>query len=76
MESVFLASKLRFAFYAAAIVFALSITLLCRYAVWRDYRRETRVAQLRSEFVANVSHELRTPITAIQMFWEPFSSTP
>src|SRR4029453_535380 len=40
------------------------------YLLWRDVRRELRVAELRSEFVSSVSHELKTPLTAIRMFAE------
>src|SRR5580704_17305250 len=63
-------TKLRFAFYAAAIVFALSVTLFSRYVVWREMRQEGQLAALRAQFVSNVSHELRTPLTSIQMFAE------
>jgi signal transduction histidine kinase len=73
VESLFRESSLRFAFYAAAIVFALSVTLFCRYAVWRDVKRESHLAALRSQFVSNVSHELRTPLTSIRMFAETLS---
>jgi signal transduction histidine kinase len=38
--------------------------------MWRDTRRETRMAELRSQFVASVSHELKTPLTGIRMFAE------
>jgi signal transduction histidine kinase len=63
-------TKLRFAFFAAAIVFALSVTLFSRYVVWREMRQEGQLAALRAQFVSNVSHELRTPLTSIQMFAE------
>jgi signal transduction histidine kinase len=61
-------SKTRFAFYAAAIVFALGVTLFCRLIVWREMQRERDLATLRAKFVTDVSHELRTPLTAIRMF--------
>jgi two-component system phosphate regulon sensor histidine kinase PhoR len=67
IHSAYRESNLRFAFYACAVILALSVTLFCRYVVWQDYRRETELADLRSQFVANVSHELRTPLTSIQM---------
>src|SRR3979411_1809794 len=70
IHSAYRESNLRFAFYACAVVLALSVTLFCRYVVWQDYRRETELADLRSQFVADVSHELRTPLTSIQMFAE------
>jgi signal transduction histidine kinase len=63
-------SKSRFAFYAAAIVFALGVTLFCRLIVWREMQRERDLAQLRARFVTDVSHELRTPLTSIRMFAE------
>jgi two-component system phosphate regulon sensor histidine kinase PhoR len=70
IHSVYRESNLRFAFYGCAVILALSVTLFCRYVVWQDYRRETELADLRSQFVAHVSHELRTPLTSIQMFAE------
>jgi two-component system, OmpR family, phosphate regulon sensor histidine kinase PhoR len=70
IHSVYRESNLRFAFYGCAVFLALSATLFCRYVVWQDYRRETELADLRSQFVAHVSHELRTPLTSIQMFAE------
>jgi two-component system, OmpR family, phosphate regulon sensor histidine kinase PhoR len=70
IHSVYRESDLRFAFYGCAVILALSVTLFCRYVVWQDYRRETELADLRSQFVAHVSHELRTPLTSIQMFAE------
>jgi signal transduction histidine kinase len=63
-------SKSRFAWYAAAIVFALGVTLFCRFMVWREMQRERDLAQLRARFVTDVSHELRTPLTSIRMFAE------
>lgn len=61
---------IRNSFYLAALAFVLSITLFGGYFLFRDVRRELRVAQLRSDFVSSVSHELKTPLTAIRMFAE------
>jgi signal transduction histidine kinase len=57
-------------FYLAALALALTVGLLGGYLVWRDVRRELRMAELRGHFVSSVSHELRTPLTAIRMFAE------
>jgi signal transduction histidine kinase len=55
-------------FYMAALALALTVALLGGYLLWRDVRRELRMAELRGHFVSSVSHELRTPLTAIRMF--------
>jgi len=64
------AGSSRPAFLASALVLAVGLTLLAGYLLWRDVRREQRLAELRSHFVASVTHELKTPLTAIRMFTE------
>jgi signal transduction histidine kinase len=54
--------------YVWALLLVLGITLFGGYLLWRDVRREVRLAALRSQFVAGVSHELKTPLTSIRMF--------
>jgi len=39
-------------------------------AVGRLVRRETEMAQLKADFVANVSHDLKTPLSVIRMYGE------
>jgi signal transduction histidine kinase len=57
-------------FYVVSLVLVLGLTAVGGYLVWRDVRRELRVAELRSQFVSSVSHELKTPLTSIRMFAE------
>ncbi|HXI19531.1 MAG TPA: HAMP domain-containing sensor histidine kinase, partial [Gemmatimonadales bacterium] len=39
-------------------------------ATYRLVRRESEIARLKSDFVANVSHDLKTPLSLIRMFSE------
>jgi len=57
-------------FYVPAIALVISLNLVGGYLLWRDTRREMRLAELRSQFVSSVSHELKTPLTSIRMFAE------
>jgi signal transduction histidine kinase len=58
------------AFYLIALFLILGITLFGSYLLWRDIRRDVRMAEMRSQFVSSVSHELKTPLTSIRMFAE------
>jgi signal transduction histidine kinase len=62
--------KLESSLYIFTLILVLSVTFFGAYLVWRDVRRELRLAALRSQFVSSVSHELRTPLASIRMFAE------
>jgi two-component system phosphate regulon sensor histidine kinase PhoR len=38
--------------------------------IYRNVRRESELARMKTDFVSNVSHELRTPLALIRMFAE------
>lgn len=57
-------------FYWLILILVIGFTGFGMYLLWRDFRRELKLAELRSQFAASVSHELKTPLTAIRMYAE------
>ncbi|WP_020530499.1 sensor histidine kinase [Flexithrix dorotheae] len=55
------------------LIFILAVNVLLLIGVvmvFRNIRKEVRLAQVKSDFVSNVSHEIRTPLSLISMFAE------
>jgi signal transduction histidine kinase len=43
-------------------------------SLWRGYRRQARLSEMKSNFVSSVSHELRAPIAAVRLMAESLDS--
>jgi len=56
--------------FLAAFALLLVVIVLGLGATYRVVRRESEMARLKSDFVANVSHDLKTPLSLIRMFAE------
>lgn len=46
------------------------LLLAASVMIYKTIKKETELAELRTDFVSNVSHELRTPLSLIRMFAE------
>lgn len=59
--------------YRMSLILVACVNILLIAGIWlvfRNIKKEMRLAQIKSDFVSNVSHELRTPLALISMFAE------
>jgi len=56
--------------FTGALCLLLAVIVAGVVATYRLVRRETEIARLKADFVANVSHDLKTPLSLIRMFGE------
>jgi signal transduction histidine kinase len=56
--------------FTGALGVLLVVILAGTVTTYRLMRRESEVARLKADFVANVSHDLKTPLSVIRMFGE------
>jgi signal transduction histidine kinase len=56
--------------FMGAFTLLLAVIAAGLVATYRLVRRESEIARLKSDFVANVSHDLKTPLALIRMFAE------
>jgi len=56
--------------FSAALGILLVVIVAGSVTTYRLTRRESEVARLKADFVANVSHDLKTPLSVIRMFGE------
>jgi signal transduction histidine kinase len=56
--------------FSVALGILLVVIVTGSVTTYRLMRRESEVARLKADFVANVSHDLKTPLSVIRMFGE------
>jgi signal transduction histidine kinase len=55
---------------AALMFFATGAAMAALAGLWRNYRRQAALSEMKSNFVSSVSHELRAPIAAVRLMAE------
>lgn len=55
-------------------ILLLSITILSFVLLYRNLRKQQRLAELKNEFISNITHELKTPIATVGVAIEALKS--
>jgi len=69
-ESLYAGYRRRLWLVAALILSAAATALIGLASLWRGFQRQTRLSEMKSNFVSSVSHELRAPIAAVRLMAE------
>jgi signal transduction histidine kinase len=56
--------------FGGVVMVAALVALVGFYTAWRAFRRQERLAEMKSNFVSSVSHELRAPIASVRLLAE------
>lgn len=55
-------------------IFLVGFTIFSFYLLYRNLRRERRLAAIKNEFISNITHELKTPIATVSVAIEAMRS--
>jgi signal transduction histidine kinase len=73
-ESLYAGYRKRLWLTAGLILCAAATAFFGLASLWRGFRREIRLGEMKSNFVSSVSHELRAPIAAVRLMAESLES--
>jgi signal transduction histidine kinase len=59
---------------AGLVLSAAAAALMALVSLWRGFRRQVRLSEMKSNFVSSVSHELRAPIAAVRLMSESLNA--
>ncbi len=54
--------------------FMISVTLIAFMLMYRNLRRQSRIAEMRRDLISNITHELQTPISTVKVALEALQS--
>ena len=69
-SALFARQRTRSFWFGFVILASAAVSLFGLVSAWRAFRRQERLAELKSNFVSSVSHELRAPIASVRLMAE------